>query len=582
MPGEAVTRASLAEMLGNTGMASASGETSEVLREGGRGTAEVSIRRYLDNGVLPYAKRCELTGEAAKAFARTLRSATDADAFGNGGGAFPEFHVAQFPLAMGRTCKDKAAIADAMLRTGMTFQQIQCEAGRAALRGNIGGMRATTTEEWENAKAFLQKHGGDVMGGLITLGRGAVPQIPRISKLEPLEALEQCLSRGTEGSPVVVADAFHDWPAFSSEGDYTPLTFDHLVQIRNSDAAEHTRDSHPTGSSAGVPPVSAERLIPANDRAPARHRDADVDQRPQTIALVGLDDFVSYVKDRDGEEAVAAAEANARQAARNLSPALTRTSPEATVVPAPQSSPAFYLNGWKAFSECAILRALCPSPYFSLEVDHNHAIMSEVAKAISVKAGPGTVRDTFTNWAETAEVALTKIFLGPRHTITRLHFDAGGAHAWLGQLVGRKWLILFPPSDAQHLSILKGEVETVQSAVDPLLESLRAEEAMASAESGDWREWLRNHPPKDKSLDSLAYHMHARPVQTVLHPGEAILTPKGWWHYAISLDPSITVMRNFYESHTNVKDCIAMVREQLVSAVRKASARARGVNMAGT
>jgi len=150
-----------------------------------------------------------------------------------------------------------------------------------------------------------------------------------------------------------------------------------------------------------------------------------------------------------------------------------------------------------------------------------------------------------------------------------LHFDAGGAHAWLGQVVGRKWIVLYPPSDAEHLSVLSTEKETVQSAVDPLREALRADQALASSLK-DWSAWLRNHPPHAREdVDSLTYHAKANPVQTVLHPGEAIIVPKGWWHYALSLDPSITVMRNFYEQNTNVNDCVKMVTQQLATAIAK-------------
>ena len=82
------------------------------------------------------------------------------------------------------------------------------------------------------------------------------------------------------------------------------------------------------------------------------------------------------------------------------------------------------------------------------------------------------------------------------------------------------------------------------------------------------------YPAAHDALDTLAYHAHARPVQTVLHPGEAILVPKGWWHYALSLDPSITVMRNFYEKDTNVKDCVAMVTKHLAGAIAQVKATA--------
>merc|ERR1711904_517409 len=39
---------------------------------------------------------------------------------------------------------------------------------------------------------------------------------------------------------------------------------------------------------------------------------------------------------------------------------------------------------------------------------------------------------------------------------------------------------------------------------------------------------------------------NATPYVAIVGEGEAILAPQGWWHYTISLDTSITVMRNFY------------------------------------
>lgn len=41
--------------------------------------------------------------------------------------------------------------------------------------------------------------------------------------------------------------------------------------------------------------------------------------------------------------------------------------------------------------------------------------------------------------------------MGPPGTITRLHYDAGRAHGYLGQVIGRKLFVLYPPSDEPHL-----------------------------------------------------------------------------------------------------------------------------------
>jgi chloride channel 7 len=41
-------------------------------------------------------------------------------------------------------------------------------------------------------------------------------------------------------------------------------------------------------------------------------------------------------------------------------------------------------------------------------------------------------------------------------------------------------------------------------------------------------------------------------VVFVLRPGEVVLIPRGWWHYAVALDPSVTAMKNFYDAQTNL------------------------------
>lgn len=35
--------------------------------------------------------------------------------------------------------------------------------------------------------------------------------------------------------------------------------------------------------------------------------------------------------------------------------------------------------------------------------------------------------------------------------------------------------------------------------------------------------------------------------------------PQGWWHYAVALERSVTVQRNFYNAATNARGLIDMV-----------------------
>ena len=142
---------------------------------------------------------------------------------------------------------------------------------------------------------------------------------------------------------------------------------------------------------------------------------------------------------------------------------------------------------------------------------------------------------SFSLWDLSDHILCLQIFVGPAGSTTRLHFDAGEAHGWLGQVKGRKLFILFPASDTPYLYPIPGETETEQSSIDPLAPDLAA------------------HP---------LYHM-ASPLAFVLSPGEAVVIPEGWWHYAAALDSSITVMGNFYNADTNAAGMVRMVMKSM-------------------
>ena len=337
------------------------------------------------------------------------------------GGAYPEIHVAQYPF--GETPDDDAGrLAEVLLQTGMTMTQLQCAAGRAALANKPEPARPT--EEWITACAYLQKHADDVQAGMKTLGRGRVPAVRRVAAVDAESVLYDVLKGSTgEGVPVVVSDGFHDWPAFAGNDNvpYTPWTFDNLVHARAAGSGDNIVDSAESlPSSMSVVDSGHDELPPimANDRAPARHRDKNVDGRPQIVAMTDLSDFVQYVMERDSPRRLSAAEKQARDAitSKPLTDVTAAACRESSDPPSTGAPPPFYLNGWRAFSESAAMRDACPSPYFSAVVDHNRVIMSEVSKAISAKMQQPEMRDVFMDWAETSERALTKVFVSPPRT----------------------------------------------------------------------------------------------------------------------------------------------------------------------
>ena len=97
-------------------------------------------------------------------------------------------------------------------------------------------------------------------------------------------------------------------------------------------------------------------------------------------------------------------------------------------------------------------------------MDHTRAIVEETHRRLLPRAPAGSAEAT----ADGLDAALGKMFVGPAGTITRMHQDAGEAHAWLAQVIGRKLFVCCPPDDAPALRVIEGETETAQSFVDPL------------------------------------------------------------------------------------------------------------------
>jgi hypothetical protein len=97
-----------------------------------------------------------------------------------------------------------------------------------------------------------------------------------------------------------------------------------------------------------------------------------------------------------------------------------------------------------------------------------------------------------------------------------LHFDNLHTHAFLMQLFGTKEYVFYAPDQGPWLYPREG-IEANKSSVDDL-----------------------EHP------DLVRFPLFARAVaaRCVLHAGETLFVPAGWWHTARILEPSITVSAN--------------------------------------
>lgn len=206
-----------------------------------------------------------------------------------------------------------------------------------------------------------------------------------------------------------------------------------------------------------------------------------------------------------------------------------------------EACPRLYLNGWSAFVQVPWLREylvpqvkgqLCrgsDSTNGSLEdisaelLGESEQLRESLLEGLTARGSYEAPPDVERKQKLADEDwELTKLFISPRGALTRLHFDNGGAHGWLSQLRGRKLFICFSPSDGKHLHPFEGD--------EGLL-------------NGSWLDPLDSQA-EEKWPDCI----DATPYVALVEESETIVVPQGWWHYAVSLDSSVTIQRNFFSS----------------------------------
>lgn len=117
------------------------------------------------------------------------------------------------------------------------------------------------------------------------------------------------------------------------------------------------------------------------------------------------------------------------------------------------------------------------------------------------------------------------LLIGPAGTLTPLHEDLFGTHAWLAQIMGRKRFRFFPPD--RDGGVRRRSARAARRQVDHSL---------------------------DKTADAPRY-------EVVVNQGDMIIFPQGWRHEVVSLDPSISLSFNFVNNTNYVAHLLEIFRD---------------------
>ena len=183
-------------------------------------------------------------------------------------------------------------------------------------------------------------------------------------------------------------------------------------------------------------------------------------------------------------------------------------------------APLLYINGWDVFTALPKLWDesidQIPGTIEPLTISEHQRLHAQlgIESTRATGADEPTIRKAR---------SLSKLFVGPVGAITRIHQDNHNAHAWLCNIRGRKLYVLCRPEASA--AVAPGNV---------------ASKAHGTKYGG-------RLDPLDTRAQQAARRNGVELFATVLEPGETILAPDGWWHYAVSLTPTITLMNNFWD-----------------------------------
>lgn len=117
--------------------------------------------------------------------------------------------------------------------------------------------------------------------------------------------------------------------------------------------------------------------------------------------------------------------------------------------------------------------------------------------------------------------AFDMIWIGPKGTITPLHFDRG--NNLLAQVIGRKRVTLFPPENSVYLY---------------------------ARDENDSYSNFSNIDLMSPDYNKYPHFRYAQPIECEIKSNDTLYIPKGWWHFVESEETSISL--NFFWQSTHI------------------------------
>jgi len=170
---------------------------------------------------------------------------------------------------------------------------------------------------------------------------------------------------------------------------------------------------------------------------------------------------------------------------------------------------------------CALKKSC---PYLNENAEHGHDLFSILGKD----------RRPDYRW----------IIAGPLRSGSSFHIDPNATHAWNAPIVGRKRWIFYPPG----------------STPPGVYPSPSGDDVIMPISLGEWflTHWDA-HVIETKNPDK-----SKRPFECIVHPGDIIFVPHGWWHCVLNIDDGMSIaLTQNYVSQSNLPDVLRFLKKNI-------------------